>query len=765
MKSFFRRALLVSLAILPAWAGVPALAQPVAVAPGHALDRVEQSLAAREWARRLWQSAQTGSPAEFYDLLGKPPATEGEPRFDAVRASATLLKENLDKREADRAKRLTEVNTELDKTLAEPTTDATLSKALVLALELQMLSPDKAAALADPRIGPNATANPTGLIAKADHAAHAAEERGDWLSCSELFYRLHNLLDEVGTYKEDSERQDHRLAMLRLYVPERLWELRNQRQLAAKQEPIPPYNPVGDDFREKLQPIDKAMVVRALTRAGREHVAQLGLKQLLIGGVESLKTMAQTPDLERSFPNLADPVARKKFLDFAESEQRRLREDPSSADMADADSLLSRLQEANRQTIAVTDQSLLHEFGNGAMQELDMFSAIIWPDELARFSRSTTGKLIGIGVEIQYDELSNVRVVTPLEGGPALKAGIRAGDIIKKIDGKSAIGLTLDQAVDVITGLPGTTVTVTMERKDMARPADQQVREIDFVITREEIPLRSVKGWARTGVREDDWDWFVDRDAKIGYARLTGFTDGTTKEFDRAVKAMKAEGLQGLIVDLRFNPGGLLDEAVKIVNRFVDSGRIVMTATGASPKDIKRQELAQKNAATLNRIPVIILINEGSASASEIVSGALQDHASDGHVKALLIGTHSYGKGSVQDVTFLGGGLAALKLTTQYYLLPKFRLIHRTPGAKSWGVPPDMVVDMLPSQIQSAVMLRRDADVLALDENGKAIESTNPKADPRDLLSKGLDVQLETAVVLLQGQTFAGRTEQAQRTN
>src|SRR5204863_7556717 len=122
------------------------------------------------------------------------------------------------------------------------------------------------------------------------------------------------------TYKADSERQDHRLSMLRLYVPQRLWELRNQRQLATKQDALPPYNPVGDDFHDKLQPIDKTMVVRAITRSGSEHVMHehIGLKQLLIGGIESLKTMAQTTDLRSSFPGLADETARRKFVDFAE---------------------------------------------------------------------------------------------------------------------------------------------------------------------------------------------------------------------------------------------------------------------------------------------------------------------------------------------------------------------------------------------------------------------------------------------------------------
>lgn len=737
----------------------PVVAQAVAEAPSKP-DRIEKALTARDWSRKVWGAGRSGSNSDFYRLLEQAPSVEGDPRSAVVRDSASLLKTNLDKREADRAKRMAEVSAELDKDIADFATggDIALSKALAHAVELQMLATDKPAVLQDPRIGADMANFPDGLIARADKAAKAAEARGDWLTCSELFYRLDVLLDEQATYKPDVERQNHRLSMLRLYIPQRLWELRNERQKAAKLDPLPPYNPIGDDFREKVAPISRAMVARAVASA-RNHVEQKPIAKVVLNGLESIKTMATTTDLDRAFPGLGNPAARDRFIGAVEAEARRIAQGASDFEATGIDGMLRRILDANKETVQIMDQAVLHEFGNGAMEELDQFSQIIWPDELPRFIRQTQGKLIGIGVEIQFDELSNIRVVTPLEGGPAQKNGIRAGDIIKRINGKPAFGITLDQAVDLITGQPATPVTITMERKDPEAPSDQAGKEIEFNLKRTEIELKSVKGWERVGTRDDDWNWMIDPVGGIGYVRLTGFTDTTTREFDRAIDQMKSAGLKGLVLDLRFNPGGLLDQAVNVVNRFLDRGVIV--ATRGPRSDSIRQDKAVKGAATLLGVPVVVLINEGSASASEIVSGAIQDHSRQDTIPGLIVGSRSYGKGSVQDVTVLTND-AAMKLTTQYYLLPKGRAIHRKPGERQWGVPPDLAVEMLPAQIADSLTLRQKADVMLLDEKGKPVVGKEPRPDPSDLLRKGLDVQLQSALVLLQSQSLVAG-EQARK--
>ncbi len=214
---------------------------------------------------------------------------------------------------------------------------------------------------------------------------------------------------------------------------------------------------------------------------------------------------------------------------------------------------------------------------------------------------------------------------------------------------------------------------------------------------------------------------------------------------------MQDQGLNGLVLDLRFNPGGLLDQAIKVVGEFVISEVVVTTEDAdGNPTEVLKAHGSGK----LSDIPVAILVNPGSASASEIVSGALQDYAAWGKLDAIVIGSRSFGKGSVQNAWPLRtAARSMLKVTTQYYRLPGGRLIHRRPGMTEWGIEPDLSVDMLPSQNVEAITLRRDADVLPLDDNGEIVVSDEPTANPDDLLLKGIDLQLEAAVVLLKSRT------------
>lgn len=731
-------------AILSPALTLPALGQ---AATPPATTAAPQGLTAEEWAKQIWAAAAGGDKEVLLTLLNQAPADAADPAVAALAESVDLLEANIGKREAQRVEQIKKVNEEFDKALADGDSDLSLSKALKSAIELHMLSLDKAAVLGDERV--------VKLIEKADAAAKAAEARGDWFMSNELYLRLHSLLDESGEYKDDLERGARRLAIIRLYAPERFWELRNQRRIAEGESPLPPYNGVGDDFREKLAGINSRMVVKALDSAAQRHVGGTAFAQILQGGIEGVRTLVSTSDLESTFPELRDAKKKSQFLAFLAEQQARIEQTSERTGSGDLYAVVGRITEMNRKTLGLPDNVILHEFGNGAMASLDEFSAIIWPDEIRRFERSTEAKFVGVGIQIQLDELLNIKVVTPLEGTPAQRAGVRAGDLIKKVNGKPTVGFTLDQAVDVITGPSGTDVVLTVEREVEGA---EEPTEIDFQLTRAEIPIYTVKGWRKLSAREDDWDWFVDRENKIGYIRLTQFSENTDREFDRAVSQMKAEGVRGLILDLRFNPGGLLEQAVAITSRFVDpavcrtyQGVVVSTA---APNGLKRLERALRGCASLNDVPVAVLINEGAASASEIVSGAIQDYAKAGDIKAVLVGQRSFGKGSVQNVWQLTAD-SALKLTTQYYRLPGDRLIHRTPGAETWGVDPDLQIEMLPEQIADAFKLRQDLDVVRLDENGRPLDSKDAPQGPEALIEDGLDLQLQTALVLLQSQALA----------
>jgi carboxyl-terminal processing protease len=732
--------------------------QPVAAGLTNASDQV-------------WITAKGGDAEALLAQLDSFSKVAGD---DEVRASIEALKKNIAKRESDREARWKELSEELDKTLAEDRSDLQLGKALRSAVEMQLLREDHKSFLQEERI--------SNLVAEAEKAAKAAEARGDWMMASELFVRLHALTEETNRYRKDAERVTQRLGMLRLYTPEQLWRLRDARQKMEKDaKPLPPYNPTGDDFNEKLRGVDETLMLRVMQYLPK-HVERVPLNNAIAGGLEAVKTMVTTTDLHQAFKGLEDKAKTATMVAFLDAEIADVKRRLEPLDFVQQQNLLMRLGKQNDATVALPRSAMLHEFGNGMMSQLDEFSAIIWPDEVRRFERTTGGKLVGIGVQIEFDPQSNIRVVAPLEGTPAQRAGIHAGDIITKVNGKAVFGMSLDQAVDNITGPPGTKVSITVEREvdepaegveakvadkgegstdaagDGAKDAAKHAKkEITFEFTRTEIQIVTVKGWKRNGVKEDDWNWFIDQERRIGYVRLTQFTDSTTRDLDRAIREMKSQGLNGMILDLRFNPGGLLDQAVEVVRRFVSRQDGPVVFTGDAQGKPESVEVTRPGKASLAHVPIVVLINENSASASEIVSGALRYYGNEGDIQAMVLGERSFGKGSVQNVYRIptAGAGAMIKLTQQYYMLPDRTIIHRKPGAERWGVEPNLAINMLPKQTSDALTIRRNADVLKIDETGQMPTTMEENANPDDLIAKGIDVQLHTALVVLQTQSVA----------
>jgi carboxyl-terminal processing protease len=685
------------------------------------------------WSEQLWSTARSGDAVKLDQMLGS--IREHDGGTWGIAADLERYEANLAKREADREARAAEVRTELREKLAEADEDKTgarLGEALVLAMELLELhggALEASDVLAEREVAL--------AIERAHRLAHEAEASGRWMLASELFYRLHVLFDVDQRYKSDIDRLGRRLAMIRLYAPERYWHMRNDRRLETSESALPPYNAMGDSFEEKLTGLDKWVVVQSIGIAGTRHIDGRAVSQMVLAGLEGVRTMVTTSELAEAFPGLRDAVARQAFLKNLEAVGERWTRRGERVDQGDLSRLIDEVVELSGQTVGVPSEAVLHEFGNGAMSVLDDYSSIIWPDEVRRFERNTRGEFVGIGVSIQHDELMRVKVVTPLEGTPAQRAGIRSDDVIISVNGESTAGFTLDQAVDVITGPRGTKVTIGVERL-----VDGETVEKEFTIVRSVIKLGSVKGWKRAGANEEDWNWFVDPESGIGYVRLSQFTESTSADLRRALDEMLAEGLRGLVLDLRFNPGGLLDQAVDVVGEFVAEGVVVTTENADGVKT--ETERVRQGSGRLAEIPVAVLVNPGSASASEIVAGALQDYASRGMLDAIVIGQRSFGKGSVQNAWPLQTrARSMLKVTTQYYRLPNGRLIHRRPGLTEWGVEPDLAVDMLPSQNEKAITLRREADVLPLDEEGRIIVTDEPRANPDDLLAEGIDLQLE----------------------
>ncbi len=692
-------------------------------------DRVATAETVAAWSQGVWDSATRCTGCDALELLGELPAVEAE-ETGALRASMDRYRRNIERRETDRSERIAEVRDELAEHLAEED----LLGGLRSALELHTLSEDKAAVIESESVQT--------LVERAGVRAKEMEAKGEWLDAHAMVNRLHLLHEEEGTYEDDLKRLSQRLLMMRFYTPERLHDMRSEQLVRAGEDPLPPYNGIGEDIHNKLIGVTQRATMHAIWNASTMHLdhEKVGLQDMILGGIDAVRTMATTADLSEAFEGLGDPDSVTAFIERLDKQEAKVLRKGKRAGQSDLLFSVREVVDAGRESADIPAEVVLREFGNGAIGKLDAFSAIIWPDELERFRRTTDGTFKGVGIQISLTDAYELRVVTPLSGTPAARAGIRPGDLIRQIDGGSTMGIELSQAVERITGEAGTKVDLGVERE-----GEEEL--LQFSLKREEIPIHSVKGWKRTGENEMDWDWYIDREQKIGYVRLTQFTRDTTKELTSAVDSMrKGDGLDGLILDLRYNPGGLLTEAVDVASLFIDSGTVV-TQEDSNGATVETQH-ARRGNAVLDELPVVCLINGGSASASEIVAGCLQDYS-----KAVLVGDRSFGKGSVQNVYSLSRNMA-FKLTTQYYRLPSGRKIHRSEGSREWGIRPDIEVEMLPSQIGDSLTVRQNADVFGFVPADDA-EGMRGKGDPDLLIEEGVDSQLETALLLVQSQVVA----------
>ena len=316
------------------------------------------------------------------------------------------------------------------------------------------------------------------------------------------------------------------------------------------------------------------------------------------------------------------------------------------------------LEKINKEYVDEINQSESMDSAiNGLLQSLDPYSSYMSPEIFQEMQTETSGEFGGLGIEVSM-EAGVVKVITPIDDTPASKAGIKAGDFIVKIDNVQVQGKSLSEAVDLMRGLVGTDIELTVRRRGVKKA-------LVFKITREIIEVQSVK----SDLLENN----------IGYIRLTSFNDNSSDQIKKQIKKLtKNENLKAFILDLRNNPGGLLSQAIKISDFFLDNGEIV--STKGKKKSENRKWFARKGDITEGKT-LVVLINYGSASASEIVAGALKDHK-----RAVIIGENSYGKGSVQSIIPLKNK-GAIRLTVAKYYLPSGKSISEV------GVRPDIEVN------------------------------------------------------------------------
>ncbi|MBM9596196.1 S41 family peptidase [Roseitranquillus sediminis] len=344
---------------------------------------------------------------------------------------------------------------------------------------------------------------------------------------------------------------------------------------------------------------------------------------------------------------------------------------------------------------SVDEKELIEAAINGMLTSLDPHSGYLSAEDAADMRVQTRGEFGGLGIEVTQEE-GFVKVVSPIDGTPADEAGIEAGDFITHVDGESVLGLTLDEAVDLMRGPVGSEIIITIVREGEEGPEEP----FDVTIVRDTIQIAAVR--TRT-----------EGDAVI--LRVTTFNDQTSPNLEEGLKEQVEalggmDNVSGFVLDLRNNPGGLLTEAIEVSDAFLDAGEVVSTR-GRNPQDGERFNATEGD--LTEGKPIVVLINGGSASASEIVAGALQDHR-----RAIVVGTKSFGKGSVQTVMPLRGE-GAMRLTTARYYTPSGRSIQ------ALGISPDIVVEQPPS---------RPADETAEDEEDSIARPLRSEADLRGSL-------------------------------
>ena len=344
-------------------------------------------------------------------------------------------------------------------------------------------------------------------------------------------------------------------------------------------------------------------------------------------------------------------------------------------------------------------EAIIHAAVNGMIDALeDPYSIFLTPEELDDLDNHVQDRFTGIGAEITIDDqLERLKIVTPLEDSPAWRSGVMAGDLVLEIDGESTDDLkNIRQAQKKLLGPADTQVTV--------RVRHESGEEETITITRAMINVKGVRGFRRDD--ENRWIYMLDEENRIGYAKIRQFTGRTAAELNEALEELARQEMRGLILDMRFNPGGLLQSAVDVCSLFLERGAEVVSIKG---RKVPRKVEKARFQGPYRDVPLVVLANEASASAAEIVTGALTDNG-----RCQFVGMRTFGKGSVQHIRSLDGGRGAVKMTTAYYYLPSGRLIHRREKSEQWGVEPKdgYFVPMTPEQIATMTRVHLDNKVL-----------------------------------------------------
>ncbi len=402
-------------------------------------------------------------------------------------------------------------------------------------------------------------------------------------------------------------------------------------------------------------PRDRALALydELLERIETHYVDPVDLAPLLRRGLDNMEVALRDPNFLRINAGEAAPERVVWLRDVL----RRQRAQLAVADRNAAQSQVLTACDLARKALNIGDAPVILEFTYGACEALDDYTSYLTPDKLNELYSMIHGNFVGLGIELKHDP-EGLRLVGVIRGGPAWESGLKVGDQITHVAGRSVKGLSLDEAAGRLQGDEGSTVEITV------RQADGTSRS--YRIARRHVDVESVAN-----------SRIIEEATGVGYLQLTGFQETSTDELEKAIATLRSQGMRSLVLDLRGNPGGLLNVAVDIAERFIDKGVIVSTR-GRAPG---QSQVYRANSRAVWKMPLFVLIDHDSASASEILAGALKDHH-----RAVIFGERSYGKGSVQSIFALRSAPAGLKLTTAKFYSPRSR-----PYSEQ-GVEPDVAV-------------------------------------------------------------------------
>ena len=493
--------------------------------------------------------------------------------------------------------------------------------------------------------------------------------------------------------------------------------------------------------QERYQGVRKEIFQRVIRTLGRNYVAGIDYAEMATLGLERCKLLAEVMAVRPQDVN--DTVAYERpehneltawtaTMDTLLAEVKR---SPTGLNIKQFLQYFDRVLALNKTTVTLPEAILIAQFSEATLSGLDPHTAIIWPRQVEDFNKAMTNEFTGVGIEISKEK-GQLTVASLLLDTPAYKSGLDAGDVIEAVNGVKTKDMSLHCAVKKITGPKGTEVNLTIRNADT-----DQLKEI--TITRDKIVVPTIRGWLRH--ESGDWEHMVDTDERIAYVRLTSFSGETADDFEDVLRSIEEEGLNGLIVDLRANAGGLLSSAVAVTNKFIRRGLIVST----QPQYGSQPEYSWADAKdTHPEYPMVVLVNGASASASEIVSGALADEK---YERAVLVGNRTHGKGSVQVIVSDPVYGAHLKYTMAYYHLPSGQRVNSQEareklGLNDWGVAPDVPIRLRSDELKELWGIQRDNAVLVQARHVKS-DSAIEKHTIQEILKA--DPQLAVALLVV----------------